>query len=200
MTYPSRVLLLAALAGCSFPKLDYSSSGGNGGNGTGGAGASSGGGGQATNTGGAASGGGGSGGEGGNGGALTTEGGGGASCVDFDNDDYLSEDSPLECEQIEPFVGKDRDCDDGDVQTHPDQATYFTQERANDGGWDYDCSGMVETRYVTSCDEVSCPGNWLAVAAGEPGCGDPGNIMQCPAITGCATPSDTGDDDVQGCH
>lgn len=199
MTYSSCVLLLAALAGCSFPELDYSPSGGSGGTGGTGA-ASNGGGGQTTNTGGAPNGGGGSGGEGGDGGITTTEGGGGGnSCVDSDGDDYLSMAAPVECEAIPPFVGKDRDCDDDDVQTHPGQATFFTEERSN-GGWDYDCSTVIETEYVTSCGEVTCPGDWLTVAAGEPGCGDPGNVMQCPALTGCATPSDSGDDDFQGCH
>lgn len=136
----------------------------------------------------------GTGGHGGDGGG--TGGGVPLTCVDLDEDGYLSDASDPGCDELPAYVGKDHDCDDDDEYTHPNQATFFTQPRTA-GGWDYDCDGSIETQYLVECPSPCAP--WLPVSPGEQGCGDTATMKKCNTLLGCASPPD-GNSATQGCH
>jgi hypothetical protein len=164
------VVATAWLMSCSFPDVGFTGAGGAGGQGgTGGGGgqsstittSSTGGGGATTaSTGGQG---------GGSGGGVTAGIGGGLTCFDDDGDKYVSMTSDSGCVGNGPFFDK-VDCDDDDVDTHPDQGAWFDVPRVHGGTYDYDCSNTIETSYPVVCDVFQ--ESLATTPSGAPGCGD----------------------------
>lgn len=87
------------------------------------------------------------------------------------------------------------DCDDTDVDAHPDQTSYFTSPR-NGGGWDYDCNGADDKRSVTDAngcsenvDAGSCAVTGTTSRSGD--CGAQVDADDCPAAPACTLIEDT---------
>lgn len=89
----------------------------------------------------------------------------GTLCVDRDNDGYST------------CAG---DCDDADDRVHPQQEGFFSQA-TRAGGFDFDCSELVERRYpdLVSCtrSEDGCEGDGWRDAV--PDCGARARFVEC---------------------
>ena len=166
-------LLLIGVAACSFPAITFDDDGGGGGTdsvGGGGNGAST------NSTGGGAAdpvGGGGSG-AGPIGGGGSGSGGGPLNC-DVDEDGFQP--NIDRCDNSDGI-----DCDDNDERANPDQTEFFDFPREN-GSYDWDCDGIQEPKYATSCS-CSVPVA-LQVPSGADGCGETGDLKNCTGFLTC---------------
>lgn len=88
-------------------------------------------------------------------------------CIDDDGDNFT----------IVPECGGQMDCDDGDDETHPSQASWFAQQNLS-GNFDYDCDGQEVKKdddYYSQFT-LNCDSGWDTVI---PQCGQPSTWMDC---------------------
>jgi hypothetical protein len=119
--------------------------------------------------------------------------------LDDDDDGYGSDVTDCLCGPSGDYTADNsNDCDDADSEVNPGHTAFETLPSSS-GGWDWDCSGTVETQSNTlgSCDGTFSCTLIIGWSGASPSCGDLGVW-----VTGCSggTCDESGDARTQACR